>query len=218
MSITNSELIEQYKHLHQSGKYGQSARSAAASIKLCVEELAPKSILEYGCGQSELHRAFASDSLVFDRYDPAIPALSTIPHPSYDLVINTDVLEHIPEEDIDSVLNHFRTLSPHIFLRICTRPARTILPNGENAHRTVWSKDKWLAKIHTLYPEAVMPFFIEEETCLILSWPSRVAAQITKIETDFDRRRRGKVRGFFKSIERGIRRMRDAVLGRKKSG
>lgn len=216
MSITKPELIKQYEDLHKKQKYGKSARSAGPSLRLCVNELKPARILEYGCGQSELYQVFSKPGVTFDRYDPAIPEFSKIPGASYDLVINTDVLEHIPEEDVAAVLGHFRELSPHIFLRICTRPARTILPNGENAHLTVWPKEKWLETIRGFYPEAVMPYFIDGETCLILSWPSTSAGEITILETKLEEKRRQRSQGCFKRLERGFRRIRDSLLGRSK--
>ena len=214
MSITNSQLIEQYQSLHKNQKYGKSAKSAGPSLKLCISELVPHRILEYGCGQSELYKSFTRTGVVFDRYDPAISNYKNIPGNSYDFIINTDVLEHIPEEDVPAVLQHLRELSPHVFLRICTRPARTILANGQNAHPTVWPKEKWLEIIRTVYPEAIMPFFVDGENCLILTWSSSCAQKITLLETKLEKKRRGRVRAYFKKIERFFKHMRNSLLGR----
>ena len=217
MSVTNKDLVAQYAQLHQSQKYGQSARSAARSIELCLAEVKPGSILEYGCGQSQLHEILGKPGVVFDRYDPAIPALARIPRERYEFLISTDVLEHIPTEDVPAVLAHLRRLSAHAFLRISTRPARTILPDGRNAHFTIWPGEQWLEAIRAYFPDARMPIEIKGESCVILTWPSAVAEEITRIETGLERRRRNKVKGFFKRIERRFRSLRDAVLGRKKN-
>lgn len=217
MSVTDKKLIAQYQQLHASQKYGQSARSAAQSISLCLAELKPKSVLEYGCGQSRLHELLQTPGMVFDRYDPAIPALANIPRERYDFLISTDVLEHIPTPDVPEVLAHLRRLAPHAYLRICTRPARTILPDGRNAHFTVWPGAKWLEAVRQHFPEAVLTFELAGESCIILTWPATAAGAIAALESAAVRKRRGPVRQFFKRTERLVRSWRDAVLGGKKS-
>ena len=72
-----------------------------------------------------------------------------------DVVINTDVMEHIPAEDINEVLGHIKSLSNNVFFNISTRPANQKLPNGENAHCTVWSDEKWLRK--KFFPDRATP-------------------------------------------------------------
>lgn len=217
MSVTNKELVAQYEQLHKGRKYGQSARSAARSIERCLAELNPGVTLEYGCGQSRLHEILQRPGMIFDRYDPAIPPLATIPREHYDFLISTDVLEHIPTEDVPEVLAHMRRLSSHAFLRISTRPARTILPDGRNAHLTVWPGDKWLEAVRIQFPAASLVFEIKGESCVILTWKSAAANEITRIETKLEQQRRGRAKQFFKRIERFLRSLRDRVLGGKGS-
>ena len=70
-----------------------------------------------------------------------IKEFSVIPNNHCDMVINTDVLEHIPKNDIADVLNHIKSLSNNIFFCLHHGKAYTILPNGENAHITVEPKE-----------------------------------------------------------------------------
>lgn len=212
--ITDSKLIEQYQQLHKSAKYGQTARSAFASLQLCLDEVKPASVIEYGCGQSRLCDILAKPGMRYDRYDPAIPGLTEIPDEKYDFLINTDVLEHIPEKDLDSVLSHFRSLSPLAYIRISTRLARTILPNGENAHCTVWPGEKWLEYIRKFYPEAEMPYEQPGETCLILTWKSGLCEPIAKVETKWAQRKNSPIRKFLKSVEGFGKKIRNTIKGK----
>ena len=77
------------------------------------------------------------------KYDPAIPTYSTIPKSKFDCVINTDVMEHIPEAEIPGVLDQFRKLAPTAVIVPHLGKARLILPNGENAHCTIKTPSEW---------------------------------------------------------------------------
>ncbi|MFK7850338.1 MAG: methyltransferase domain-containing protein [Akkermansiaceae bacterium] len=211
--ITDEKLIEQYQHMHKSSKYGRTARSAVATLQLCLDEVKPSSVLEYGCGQSRLSDVLAKPGMTYDRYDPAIPSIAKIPAEKYEFLINTDVLEHIPEKDLDSVLSHFRSLTEHAYIRISTRLARNLLPNGENAHCTVWPGEKWLEFIKRYYPDAQMPYDEAGETCVILTWNSGLAETIHEMESKWAQRKVKPVRRFFKSVELFGRRLRDSVFG-----
>jgi hypothetical protein len=213
--ITDEKLIDQYRELHKSSKYGQTARSAFATLKLCRDEVNPSSVIEYGCGQSELYKVLGKPGMVFDRYDPAVPGLEMVPGGSYDFLINTDVLEHIPEKDLDAVIGHFKELSDYAYIRISTRLARTILPNGENAHCTVWPGEKWLAYIRKFYPDAEMPYEQVGETCLILSWKSGMGERIAAIEAKRAGRKSSPVRTILKGLEKVVKRIRNAFRGRR---
>lgn len=218
--ITDDKLIEQYQKLHKGAKYGQTARSALGGIRLCIDAIKPGSIIEYGCGQSRLHEFLAAPGIQYDRYDPAIEGLTEIKGERYDLLINTDVLEHIPEKDLDAVLSHFKSLSDHAYIRISTRLARTILPNGENAHCTVWPGKKWLDFIRGYYPDAEMAFDREGDSCLILTWKSGLCARLAEMDRKWESRKKGPIRKFLKGLERAGKKVRDAIKGRpaKKQG
>ncbi|MEW4531403.1 MAG: hypothetical protein ACF8PG_10405 [Maioricimonas sp. JB045] len=146
--VRNQEFIRQYRVLHQTGAYGWSSEKLIARILPEVLELRPHSILDYGCGQSRLvdMLQYDDDVQVF-RYDPAIPGIDTLPVQQADLVINTDVMEHVPEEDVDDVLDEISRISDRAIFNIATAPARCILPNGQNAHCTVRPADWWQARL-----------------------------------------------------------------------
>ena len=91
-----------------------------------------------------------------DGYDPAIKEFSVIPQNHYDMIINTDVLEHIPKSDIGDVVNHIKSLSNNIFFCLHHGKAWTILPNGENAHITIEPKE-WYHNLMKKYFDIIIP-------------------------------------------------------------
>jgi hypothetical protein len=70
------------------------------------------------------------------------------PDSRFDGVISTDVLEHIPEEDIDWVLAEcFGFARRFLYMNIASYLAVKILPNGWNAHVTVRPPGWWRERI-----------------------------------------------------------------------
>lgn len=183
MPIIDEKLIEQYKELHEaSGGYGDSACFLMYEILACLVDLKPNSVLEYGCGRSDLIEILPLENVEFwVRYDPALLEFVKPPYSDFDLVINTDMMEHIPACDIDIVLEDIRCYSENVFFNISTRAAECFLPNGDNAHCTVWGTEVWLAKIKVIFPEAHCVYRDDGESCVIITWPSRVGSLISHL-------------------------------------
>lgn len=171
MGITNESKINQYREIHANQEYGVSSYAMAKDIIPCIIELEAKSILDYGCGQSRLYeRLKVNHSTKVYRYDPAILEISVIPVSHVDLIVNTDVLEHIPEEDLDEILAHMKSLGENCFFNIHTGLAKQILPSGENAHCTIHPPEWWKDKIALFFPEARIDY-IHKRGCIIKTWP-----------------------------------------------
>ena len=171
MPITRLDYIEQYAKMHSKMKYGSAGIKHLNLILLACSELKIKSILDYGCGRGKLHEELSKNkNLLIHRYDPAIKEFSVIKVENVDLVVNTDVLEHIPEEDIQDVLEHISTISDKVFFSISNRLADKNLPNGENAHCTVKSAIWWLKQIRFYFQDAIILHKIKKDYCIILTW------------------------------------------------
>lgn len=154
--LSGSEQIEQYRLLHQGALYGNTSVKNLRFLRPLVRQLAPRSILDYGCGRSTLVEILAGDlGARFVRYDPAIPDYSAPPSGAFDLLINVDVLEHIPEPMIDGILAEMRSHAENAIIIIDTKAASQILPNGENAHCTLRPHAWWRAKLLEHWPMAV---------------------------------------------------------------
>lgn len=114
-------------------------------IRDVADSVAARTILDYGAGKQSLAKAM-KDRTVFS-YDPAVPEISEEPDPA-DLVVCTDVLEHIEPDCLDDVLADIRRCSKKCaLLTVCTVPAAKHLPDGRNAHLIVENSRWWLRKL-----------------------------------------------------------------------
>lgn len=78
------------------------------------------------------------------KFDPAVPKFAKRPTGVFDLVWCTDVMEHIPEEDIPAIVADLVEYAVKaLFVTVATHPAKKTLPNGENAHVTQKDGDWW---------------------------------------------------------------------------
>lgn len=92
-------------------------------------------------------------------YDPAIPEYSQAPEPE-DLVVCTDVLEHVEPEYTDAVLDDLkRCAKKYLYVTICVVPAMKSLPDGRNAHINLRTPSEWVIDLCKRF----MPQAIETE-------------------------------------------------------
>lgn len=138
----NEKLHTENKH------YGTSGHKWATAVMGFTKHIDSKDILDYGCGKSTL-----AQNLPFPikQYDPAIPKFADAPEAA-DLVVCTDVLEHIEPECIDAVLEDICRLTKQLaFLVIANRPAKKILEDGRNAHLIQENEKWWLERLLPLF-------------------------------------------------------------------
>ena len=152
------ELIEQYRLLHQQHRgYGTTGENQIPLFTAFVNMLRPKSVLDYGSGKSRLVEKlpYAVRPKTY-RYDPAVPELSTLPVDKVDLVLCTDVLEHIPEEFVDEFIDDLHQLSENALLAISIRPSGNNLPDGRPCHLTVKPAWWWMKRLKIQYRKVDM--------------------------------------------------------------
>ncbi len=147
----NTDLIDYYRKTHSRRVYGTSSVKYVRYLRPWIRLRKPRSILDYGCGQSMFLDVLDIGDVDLLRYDPAIPAFDTLPPEPADLLINIDVLEHIPEEDIDTVLREMKAACRDAILVIDTVPAKHTLPDGRNAHLTIRPHDWWQKRIENIF-------------------------------------------------------------------
>lgn len=144
--MISDEYRKLNEELHaQSAEYGSgSGQKYAGFVLEAMRRTGSSTVLDYGCGKGTLWKALGS---MVRNYDPAVPEWSATPDPA-DLVVCTDVLEHVEPEHLDDVLGDIRRLARKAaFLVISCRPATKTLPDGRNAHLTVESPAWWLKKV-----------------------------------------------------------------------
>jgi len=142
MRITPT-YIEQNRLLHdQRVDYGQMGHKHLESVRGVAQVFGVRSILDYGCGKQTLLEALR---LPYARgYDPCVPGLDAEPEPA-DLVVCTDVLEHIEPECIEAVLDHLKALTKRVFFgTVSLQPAKKTLPDGRNTHLLLRPAKWWL--------------------------------------------------------------------------
>ena len=143
--MISPEYLEQNRQLHETvPEYGKGGtRRLDRTLALC-ELLDAKTILDYGCGKGALVKALREAGYDARGYDPAIDAYSGTPEPA-DVVICTDVLEHIEPERLGAVLDDMQRLAKKgAYLLVSTSVAKKTLPDGRNAHLIVKHSNWWL--------------------------------------------------------------------------
>ena len=154
--------IEEYKKYHaelDSHYPGNNLKPQLHHIKDLVVDTKAKTLLDYGCGKGRQyteHKHHEELGIMPALYDPAVPEYENLPVGPFDGVYSTDVMEHIPKEQLPQVFAHiFGKAQKFVFLAICTRPAIAILPSGENAHCTVEPIGWWTTMIERYAPKRV---------------------------------------------------------------
>lgn len=145
MQLISEEYRRLNAEMHETKPdYGVQGREHFIDIDTISQTMRTKDILDYGCGKGTLAMHFP---FTIKQYDPAIPRYADVPDPA-DLVVCTDVLEHIEPEFIDNVLDHLRAVTKRtLYATICTEPAKKFLSDGRNAHLLIRTPEWWFIEI-----------------------------------------------------------------------
>ena len=165
-----NELLDAYKAMHKDERafMGISLIPLTLIIKQIFDDNKIKSFLDYGCGKGLLYtkdfkkvdKGNRYPNLVepiqdtlnikdFALYDPAYPEHEQLPNKTYDAVISTDVLEHVPSQDLDWVMDKIYSYATKIvFLNVCGQAAIKTVPEGKhkgrNVHVSLFDNDWWV--------------------------------------------------------------------------
>ena len=170
--------LDFYKDMHQNGYHlidgrkrqaknaydGKSTLAYAPIIKNIIQNEKVKNMIDYGCGKGNFYNngfSLRGNSIPPLRdywgikiklYDPCYEIYSKFEKKEiFDLLICIDVLEHIPEDDIDWILKRFFSISnKFIFINVACYEAIALLPDGKNAHINVQKPIWWSNKIQKL--------------------------------------------------------------------
>jgi hypothetical protein len=144
--LASAGYRKQLARLHAGQRWGADGAKHLAPVLAYADALQADTVLDYGCGEGKLSEAAAAVRRI-QNYDPGIPGREGMPKP-VDLVVCTDVLEHVEPGKLDAVLDHIRRLAAKgAYLVIATRPAKAMLPDGRNAHLIVQPAEWWLDKL-----------------------------------------------------------------------
>lgn len=165
-------LLDMYAQMHTEGIaregksvkavfLGHSLKPHIATIKKLLDKHQARTVLDFGSGKGELYEPSPvntdarmlpawGEAVQVTCYDPGYEPYATYGDKAYDVVISTDVVEHIPEDDIGWVLDDMFSLATKaVFVVAACYAAKKIMPDGANAHCTLKPPRWWVKQIQT---------------------------------------------------------------------
>lgn len=152
------QLKEEYRLIHADNKVsrmiGEQIMYWVWDIQDLTFEFSDNRILDFGCGKCyayknrHIHRLWNAEKVIF--YDIGIPEYEKKPPVGeFNCIVSCDVLEHIPEKELDSVFEYWYSSSNmnFVFATIAGYPAQATLSDGSNAHVTLKPIEWWIDKI-----------------------------------------------------------------------
>ena len=147
-------ISDEYKRIlttiHTETKFGKR-RKLPDHLENFLEEIKPATLIDFGCGKGNLVFTLKKrhNRINVIGFDPGNPRFDRPLFP-VDMIISTDVLEHIEPELLDQTLEEIKQNSRYIYHLISCAPAKLILPDGRNAHLIQESPKWWKEKFESL--------------------------------------------------------------------
>lgn len=148
ISVEYQKILEQINGTENFGKRA----SCPKYLENFIKQLKPKTILDYGCGSGKLIITLKNmfPEIEIHGFDPGNLQFQNYKKDSYDLIVSTDVLEHIEPEYLDQTLEFLRKKSRYFYHLIALKPSRLTLPDGRNAHLILESAQWWKNKFQNV--------------------------------------------------------------------
>lgn len=152
---------------------GRSTLVFADLIKQIILKNKYSTLLDYGSGKGNIY--FNKNNYNNKTYPPLKdywniketlydPGINKFKKPSknlFDITISIDVLEHIPTQDLNWVINEiFQFSKKAVFINVACYPAVALLPNGHNAHVSVFDPSWWFNLIYSIANEYKLKVFL----------------------------------------------------------
>ena len=144
---------------HERSKWGVSGGYIAgdAVVKFLEDHPEIETILDYGCGEGTLKEFVESKGILklWTLYDPGMEEFRSKPLGRFDLVITTDVLEHVEPHMVKSVLRELCDLTGKFLYNdiACFLTGRYFDSGpyiGQGLHINLLVPDEWAVKIADL--------------------------------------------------------------------
>jgi len=161
--------LELYKQLHKERSYGDTGVDYIEDVLGFIVQTKAETVLDFGSGTGSLAKNLRQKNILVDEFDPCYPGKEKIPKQKYDLVITTDVLEHIYEDEIGNLFEEMLSLQPKfMYHAISTRTATILLPDNSNCHKTVKNAEWWLNKIKQLTKPSNINYENFSNDCIVI--------------------------------------------------
>ena len=147
--LISAEYRELNSKLHYDNlAYGVGGNRHAQTVLKLSETIHTQSILDYGCGKGYLAKALP---FPIWEYDPAIPGKQESPRPA-DIVVCTDVLEHIEPDKLLYVLDDLRRCTKQVgYFTIDLKPSTKFYADGRNTHLIQKDESWWAHKLKKFF-------------------------------------------------------------------
>jgi len=138
----SEEYKQQLKQTHENKNWGTTS-NLPKQVELAIAKYNPKSILDFGCGKGQIVNLLKEKypHMTVYGYDPAFN--DQLPD-SVDMIMSTDVLEHVEPDALEATLDDLnkRCNIVQYHLIACFK-AKKVLPDGRNAHLIIKTPDWW---------------------------------------------------------------------------
>lgn len=124
-----------------------------------------QSVWDYGCGVNALLIKLIKKKhpdVQITGYDPAILdskelIQNYITDEPVEMIVSTDCLEHLRKEELEECFEYWKRKNPkYIFIGTVSTPARKLLPNQTNAHKTIKPKIWWINFVQSHFPSYIL--------------------------------------------------------------
>jgi ubiquinone/menaquinone biosynthesis C-methylase UbiE len=154
-TIITDEYLKLNAGLHAAtNDYGARSGRHVLRVMRLLARVRGRTVLDYGCGKGKLVEELRARNVPCQGFDPALPDLWPGPPMPADVVVCTDVLEHVEPDCIDAVLEDLRRCAKRgMLLNVALRPDKTkVLPDGSNPHRIVEPLEWWRDQFDKAWP------------------------------------------------------------------
>lgn len=166
----NASYKEALQNEHQDENWGTTgARYSGYALRDVLRRGYLQSVLDYGAGKGTMAQEFPE--LQWTEYDPGIPGKDVKPHVGsrFDLVVCTDVMEHVEGDKVDAVIAELATYTGTVlFVDIACYPTGKLFESGpyagQDLHITLETPEWWIAKFDQAGLQKHQTAIIEKRT------------------------------------------------------
>ena len=108
-------------------------------------------ILDWGAGKGQMRKLLKKEAphIVYTPYDPGMPEYDVLPDGPFDMVISTDVMEHIEPDLIEETLRQMWNRTKYVLIQniACSKAGSNFLYGpyeGQNVHLIIEDTDWWV--------------------------------------------------------------------------
>jgi hypothetical protein len=132
---------------------GNGARNGGLEIGRMLDRAIPKlnvrSVLDFGAGRGTLGEYIRErfPKIEWTDYDPSVEGIDKVPRRTFDVIVSTDVMEHIEPESLNDTLAWIREHADIAqFHMIACGPTNRKLPDGRDVHLIQQPMKWWVPK------------------------------------------------------------------------